>query len=118
MRSLSFFTPDDFVNDVIGKFSLQHVVKHACEISVKALIPRNQLVREGKTRHQTTLLQPVDGTETTREQDSLNGRERNQSLGKGQIVVHPLSSPQSLLLHARNSGDSLEQTLLLFLIVL
>ena len=42
----------------------------AGEVSVKPLVPRNQLVVEVEDGHQASLLQPEDGNKVTREEDA------------------------------------------------
>ena len=76
---------------------------------MQTLVTTNQLVRKGQTWHQSALLQPKDGTKGTREKDSLNGRERYQTLGKAILGVDPLERPVGFLLNARNRFDGIEQ---------
>jgi hypothetical protein len=45
------------------------------EVGVHALVTADELVREGKTRHQAALLQPENGCERAREKYTLDGGE-------------------------------------------
>jgi len=49
---------------------------------MEALITRDELIGEGQTRHEPTLLQPEDGTERAREKDALHTGKSNQALIK------------------------------------
>ena len=53
----------DVVDHVLRQLVLEHAVDEAGELRVQALVARNQLVGEGETRHETPLLEPVDGAE-------------------------------------------------------
>lgn len=76
------------------------------------LVPRNEFVAEGKSRHQTTLLQPENGSETTAEKDSLDCSEGNHTLGKRRaIVTDPVQGPVRLLGDTGKSFDGVEQEL-------
>ena len=57
--------------------------------------------REGETRHETALLEPEDGSERAREEDALDGGERDQAFTKdGPVVRDPPHSPVGFLLDA------------------
>mmetsp|Transcript_77001 Transcript_77001/g.168314 ORF Transcript_77001/g.168314 Transcript_77001/m.168314 type:complete len:229 (+) Transcript_77001:764-1450(+) len=79
---------------------------------MQTLVARNQLVGEGQARHESALLQPVDGTEGATEEDALDTSEGQQPLGKAVLVVHPLHSPIGLLLHSRHGVDCVENHVL------
>lgn len=66
---------------------LQVTEEQTSEIGMHALVPRDELVRKRKTRHQPPLLQPKDGRERAREEDTLNGSERHETLSKGRPLV-------------------------------
>ena len=67
------------------------------------LVTRDELVGEGKTRHEATLLEPEDGGERSTEEDTLDGSECNETIGKGGVLVRdPSQSPVGLLADAGN----------------
>eukprot|EP00977_Amphora_coffeiformis_P000069 scaffold15_cov204-Amphora_coffeaeformis.AAC.14 len=77
---------------------------------MQAFVTRNELVGEAKTGHETTLLEPKDGTKGTRKENALDGRKRNAAFGKRGIVARtPLQGPVGLLLDARNGVDGRQQ---------
>lgn len=88
--------------------------EQASEVGVHTLITADQLVREGQTRHETTLLEPEDRGKGAGEENTLNGSEGNKTLSKSRTLVgDPSQSPVSLLLDARNSINSIEEVLAL-----
>jgi hypothetical protein len=98
---------DSLDNDVLDNLGLGAVVEvreqQTSEIGVETLVTRNKLVGESETRHQTTLLQPKDGSERAGEEDTLNGGEGNQALGEGGLlVIDPADGPLGLLGNARD----------------
>jgi len=44
----------------------------AGKITVKSFIPRNELIGEGKAGHQSTFLEPEDGSKRAGKEDALN----------------------------------------------
>ena len=73
---------------------------------------------EGKTGHETTLLEPENRTERTGEEDTLHGGERDETLRERSLVaIGPLKSPVSFLLDTRDGLDGSEKSIL-FLLVL
>ena len=63
---------DDFF-DALLRGLVQEVVEHeAGEVGVQALVARDELVTEGETGHEATLLQPENSCETTGEKDALD----------------------------------------------
>jgi hypothetical protein len=58
-------------------------VKETGKVSVKTLITRDKLVGESETRHEATLLEPEDGSESTAEENTLNSSEGNEALTEG-----------------------------------
>jgi hypothetical protein len=54
----------------------------ACEIGVKSFVPGDELVGEGEARHEATLLQPKDCTETSTEKDALHTSKCHKPLCK------------------------------------
>ena len=47
------------------------------KIGVKALIPGDEFVREGESRHHRSLFEPEDGTEGAGEEDSFDSCKGN-----------------------------------------
>jgi hypothetical protein len=77
---------------------------------VETLVTGDELVGEGKTGHQTTLLQPEDGGKRAREEDTLDGSKGNKALSKGGLLVlNPLDGPLSLLVNAWDYLESAQQ---------
>ena len=98
---------DGLDNDVLDQLLAGAVVQvreqQTSEVSVQTLVTRDQLVGEGQTGHQTTLLQPEDGGKRAREENTLDGSKSNQTRGEGGLLVlDPLDSPVGL---ASNAGD-------------
>lgn len=94
---------DDLLDHIRGGAVVQVGEQQASEVSVQTLVTRDQLVGEGQTRHETTLLQPEDGGERAREEDTLNSSEGNQTLSEGGLfVLDPTDGPVGLLADAGN----------------
>jgi hypothetical protein len=94
---------DDVQDDLLASTVLEVGVKQASKVCVQSFVTRNELVGEGQTRHQTTLLEPEDGGECTAEEDALNSSECYQTLSEsGLLVLNPANSPISLLANAGN----------------
>merc|ERR1719453_950013 len=108
-----YSTPDDRVNSLIWKLVLQHTVQHASELCVQALVTRNQLIRESEAWHEAALLQPIDGTERTAEQDALHCRKGKDSFSKAVVFLHPLHGPLRLIANCWHGVNSIENPLLL-----
>mmetsp|Transcript_7100 Transcript_7100/g.25965 ORF Transcript_7100/g.25965 Transcript_7100/m.25965 type:complete len:325 (+) Transcript_7100:229-1203(+) len=104
---------DDSADGFIARLVVQQAVQHARKVTVQAFVAGDEFIGEGQTRHQATLLEPVDGAERTREEDTLNARERQKALSEGFARFNPLQRPVSLLLHARDGFDGAEQVILL-----
>lgn len=77
------------------------------------LIASNEFIAKRQSRHQATLLEPIDCTERAREENALDGGERDKTLSKRARVADPAQRPLRLLLHTRHSVDRVEQTRLL-----
>ena len=74
------------------------------------LITADQLVGEGETGHESAFLQPEDGSERPREEDTLDGGERNKTFAKGgAIIINVAKSPISLPLNAGDGVDGTEE---------
>ena len=98
---------DGLNDDVLDNLGFRAVVEvreeQTGEVSVETLVTGDKLVGEGETGHQTTLLQPEDGSERTREEDTLDSGESNEALTEGGLlVVDPANGPLGLL---GNAGD-------------
>lgn len=77
--------------------------KETGEISVETLITGDELVGEGETGHETTLLQPEDRREGSTEEDTLDSSKGDETLGEARLVVlDPADSPLSLLADTGN----------------
>jgi len=73
---------DDLEDALIRQLVIEVLVEEAGEVGVHTLITRDKLIREGETRHQTTLLEPEDSAEATGEEDALDGGEGNKALSE------------------------------------
>lgn len=94
---------DDVLNNLLAGAVVQVGEQQAGEVGVQTLITRDELVGEGQTRHETTLLEPEDGSEGTGEENTLHGSESNETLSEGRFpVLDPLDGPIGLL---GNAGD-------------
>lgn len=107
VRQELLLNADGLNDDVLNHLGAGAVVKvreqQAGEVSVHALVTRDQLVGEGQARHQATLLEPEDRGKGTREEDTLNASEGNQTLSEGRVaVINPLDGPLGLLGNAGN----------------
>ena len=86
----------------------------ASKVGVHTLITRDELVGEGETRHQATLLQPEDGGERPAEEDTLDSSEGNETLSEGRTLFRdPSKGPVSLFLDAWDGLDSIKEMLAL-----
>ncbi|OAF55326.1 hypothetical protein VC83_08106 [Pseudogymnoascus destructans] len=92
--------------------------EEAGEVSVEALVMGYELVREGQTSHEATLVEPENRGEGAGEEDTLNGSEGNETLSKGRILVlYPPNCPVGLLLDARNGLNGIEEVCALSLLL-
>ena len=74
---------DNFKDSLIGQFVVEMLVQKAGEVGMHTFVSRDQFVGECETGHQSSLLDPEDCAEATREENSFNSCERNDSLSKG-----------------------------------
>lgn len=96
---------NDILDHLLAGTTLEVRVEEAGKVSVKTLITRDELVGEGQTGHETTLLEPEDRGEGTTEEDTLNSSESNETLGKGGVLIlDPSDGPVGLL---SDAGDGL-----------
>ena len=94
---------DDILNGLFAWPVFKVREEKTGEVGVKALVSRDQFVREGQARHQATLLQPEDGRERAGEEDSLYSCESDQTLGEGRVLIlNPLDGPIGLLADTRD----------------
>ena len=101
---------DDLADESSRGLVLEVRVEEAGEVGVHTLVTRDELVGEGKTGHETTLLEPEDGSEGAREEDTLDGGESNQAAAKCRVLVaDPLEGSVGLSLDARNVVDGVEE---------
>lgn len=101
---------DDLCNSVGVRASSEMGEEETGKIGVETLVSRDELVREGETRHETSLLKPEDGRERTREEDTLHGSKSNESLAETRFLVRdPSKSPVGLLSDTRNGVHSVKE---------
>ena len=93
-------------------------VQEAGKVSMQTLVTGNELITQGQTRHQATLLEPEDSTEGPAKEDPLDSSKGEEAGGDSRLLVgYPLQSPLGLLLHTRNSRNGTEEIELLLLVV-
>jgi len=78
---------DDGLDGILARARVEEREKQAGKVGVHALVTRDELVGEGKTRHQTTLLEPEDGRERAAEEDTLDSSKGDKAVGKGGVLV-------------------------------
>lgn len=101
---------DNILNHLLAGAVLQVRVQKAGKVGVETLITGDELVGEGQTGHETTLLEPEDGGESTAEEDALDGGKGNEALGEGGLCVRdPAQGPVSLLTDAGDGVDGVEE---------
>ena len=72
-----------------------------------------ELVGKTEPWHESSLFEPENGAERTREEDALNSCKGDKSLVEGAAFVHPLKGPLCLFPDHIDVTDGLEQVLLL-----
>lgn len=107
----------DLKNGLVREFVLKMLIDEASEVSVHTLVSADKFVGEGESWHKSSLLQPENGTETSREENSLNTGKGNYSFGKGIVGTDPTKSPLSLLCDRVDVLDGLQEIGLLSLIL-
>lgn len=101
---------DDPGNSVGVRASSEMGEEETGKVGVETLVTRDELVREGETRHETSLLEPEDGGERTREKDTFDGSESDESLTETRSLVRdPSKSPVGLLSDTRDGVHSVEK---------
>lgn len=109
---------DDILDSLLAWAVSKVGEEEAGEVSVETLIAGDEFVGESQASHETTLLEPENRGERAGEEDTLNGSEGNQALGKGGILIlDPPDSPVGLLLDARNGLDGIEEVCTLGLLL-
>ena len=108
------FNDDGLLDDPLHELGVgsppEMTEQEASEVRVHTLVTTNQLVGEGKTGHESTFLQPEDGSERSREEDTLDGGEGNKTFAEGGTIVGDISkSPVGLPLDTGNGVDSTEE---------
>mmetsp|Transcript_60317 Transcript_60317/g.97635 ORF Transcript_60317/g.97635 Transcript_60317/m.97635 type:complete len:218 (+) Transcript_60317:230-883(+) len=103
-----YSSANNVVHHILWQFVLQHAVNEAGKLSMQALIAGNQLVGEGKARHEAALLEPVDGAERAAEENTLDRCKGYDALGKAVVPVHVLHGPRCLFLNSRHGVDGIE----------
>ena len=106
--------PDDLLNSLLRQLVVEHGVEKTGKVAMETLITRDELIGESKTRHLAALLEPENGTETSREEDTLNGGEGDDAVGKALSGLDPFESPSSLLCDTGNGLEGVEKVGLLF----
>merc|ERR1719509_737883 len=108
---------DDIQHSLLSWFVDQMFEEKTSKVSVKAFVSGDQLIGKGEAGHQTSLLQPENGSKTSTEEDPLNQGKGNKSLSIGCIFcIDPPQSPLCLLLDRWNGLNGAEHLLLLFCI--
>merc|ERR1711957_415375 len=105
-------TADNTMYHILGKFILKHTVQQTCKFCMQTLIARDELVRKGKSRHQATFLQPINGTEGAAEKNTLHSSKGHDTFSETVFHVHPLYCPLCLLLHRWHRMHRIEQFVL------
>merc|ERR1719509_668076 len=105
---------DNLQHSLLSWFVDQMFEEKTSKVSVKSFISGDQLIGEGESGHQTSLLQPENGSKTSTEEDPLHRRKGNKPLSIGGIAcIYPPQSPLCLLLDGWNGLDGVEHLLLL-----
>lgn len=101
---------DDPGDSVGVRASSEMGEEEAGKVGVETLVTRDELIRKGETRHEASLLEPKDGGERTREEDTLDGSESDESLTETRSLVRdPSKSPVGLLSDTRNGVNSVKE---------
>lgn len=76
------------------------------------LISTNQLITEGKPWHDSSLLQPEDGSKASTEEDTLHCSKGHYSLSKVSfLVTDPLNGPVCLLFDTWQGLNGIEEVI-------
>lgn len=74
---------DDLLDSLDTGAVLEVGEEEAGEVGVHALVTGDELVGEGEAGHETALLEPEDGGESTGEEDTLDGCEGDEAESEG-----------------------------------
>ena len=89
---------------------LELLVQHAGKVTVETFVPRDELVGERQTGHETSLLEPENGAKGARKEDSLHHAKGDAPFGKAGILgVRPLKSPVGLALDTGNGINGVQE---------
>ena len=100
---------DDHLDSVGVRTALEVGEEKAGKVGVESLVARDELVGEGETGHESSLLEPEDRSEGSREEDSLDGGEGDQTLAEdGPVIRDPLERPLGLALDAGDCRGVIE----------
>src|SRR5687768_8135452 len=80
---------------------------------MQSFIARNQFIRETQAWHQSTFLQPENGTERTRKENSFNGCKSDEPFLKTSLV-DPTEGPVSFFLYTFHRLNGMEKFVFLF----
>ena len=108
------FNDDSLFDDLLQELGVgsppEVTEQEASEVGVHTLVTADQFVGEGKPWHETTLLQPEDGSKRPRKEDTLDGGEGNKTFTERSTVVGNVpKSPVGLLLDTGNSVDGAKE---------
>ena len=96
LLNLHGFT-NDFMHLGSWYFLLNFFIESTGKVGMKTLITCNEFIRGGQTRHDAALLQPINGTEGSAEEDAFHHRKGDQTSGKVLCSgFNPLLSPLCL----------------------
>eukprot|EP00438_Fugacium_kawagutii_P012791 Skav211671 [mRNA] locus=scaffold216:105387:106229:- [translate_table: standard] len=101
------------MDNLFWQLVLEHSIEQASKVSMETFIARNELVGKGQTRHETSLLQPEDGTKRSAEEDALNCSKCHKTLSKAAFTIHPLNGPTGLLPDSWHCVNSIKKVILL-----
>ena len=90
------------------------LVQKTGKVSVHSLISADELIAECEAWHKPSLFQPENGAEGSREEDTFDGCECNQTFGKAAGCLNPLERPICFLRNAGDVGDSFEEEVFFF----
>src|SRR5210317_1263920 len=79
---------------------------------MKPFISRDELITKTETGHKSSFLKPIDGTKTSRKEDTLNTSECEEAFRKWAGLVEPFHGPFRLFLYAWHGLNSLKELLL------
>jgi hypothetical protein len=78
---------DDGFDCILARACVEQREEQASKVGVHALVTGDELVGEGKTGHETALLQPKDGSKRSTEEDTLDSGKGDETVGKGGVLV-------------------------------